>query len=528
MSKINKVVAEKEESRKAIKETVNILGNVVKSTLGPKGSYVMINRGIEGVVITKDGVSVADNIPFRDPIMATAYDIIKQAANKTLDKVKDGTTTSTVFMQYIYNEAIKEIESGRSQYDIASGLKKAADKVIEFLESSKVLVTSEEQLVDIASVSCNNDKELGKIIGETFYKLGPNGMITVENSNTYQTKVEMIEGAQFEQGLMSPYLINQTDRNETILSEPLILLSDKDVNYFKDLIGVLEYAIEKRKNILLVVPEITDSALAMVVANNRNPEIPIKIACVKTPEFGNLRYETLEDLAALTGADVLSENSSFGWEDAAHHLGSAKRAIITMGATTIIEGKKDKDRFQKRLENIEEGLKVYEYPTEKEKLEERKARLTDGIAVIKAGASTDAQLTEMKDRLDDAINATRAAFKSGVLPGGGIIFLKAKKMLEKADVKLNSRDEELGYEVMKRALEQPFRTIAQNAEKNADIIMIGLGEEVSSGYDFKEDIYCDMFEQGVIDPLEVSKVAFINGHSVASMLLRTNNIISLG
>lgn len=511
------------EAKETIKEAVNTMADMVKTSLGPKGNYVIINRGFEGTLPTKDGVSIADAIDSDDVIISSIYNIVRQASQKTVKKVGDGSTTVSVFMQAIYNLGYKNIMAGGNSTDIREGMEIAAKEVYSFLEQNKIEVTKESQLIDIATISCNGDKELGELIGKTFYEIGVNGNIDVYNSSNNKSYVEKVSGAQFDQGFMSPHFITEKESEEAILDNPLIFISDKDIQKWSDIEGILNVALTSERSLLLIVSEIDDRTLNSVIANKTQGIL--KVVIVKCPGFGDHRHNLLEDLSALTGAEVLTDQSTFDFSEVTmEHFGECERVKVSSEDTIITEGMVDEDKLESRLKSIDKQLEKEVNPSVKEKLNERKANLSGGIAVIYCGASTEAELTEKKDRVDDAVHATRAAMQEGIVPGGGSIYLKIPFKGISRDF---NRDVEIGYQIIEEVMSEPLKTILDNAGIKSELIIDKVrNAKINFGYDAKLGVHCNMITNGIIDPAKVSRLAFENGLSIASILLQTNGVIA--
>lgn len=511
------------KAKKTIKKAVNTMANLVKTSLGPKGNYVIINRGFEGTLPTKDGVSIADSVDSDDVIESSVYNIVRQAAKRTVKKVGDGTSNSLVFLQAIYNLGYKNIMAGANSTDLREGMKIASEEVFAFIKEKSIKVTKEKELIDIATISCNNDAELGELIGKTFHKIGVNGNIEVYNSATTKSYVETVSGAQFDQGFMSPHFISEKNKDECLLENPIIFITDKDIQKWADVEPILKVALQEKRSLLIICSEIDDRTLNSVIANKTQGVL--KVCVVRCPGFGDYRYELLEDLSALTGAEVLSQQSTFDFSGISmEHFGESERVKVTKEDTTITEGKVIKEKLSSRLDTIEKQLEKEINPSIMEKLNERKANLSGGIAVIYCGASTDAELTEKKDRVDDAVSATRAAIEEGVIPGGGSMYLKIPFKGISRDF---NRDVEVGYEIIKEVMSEPLKTICSNAGIPSEVILNKVREgKFNFGYDAKELEYCDMIKSGIIDPAKVARLAFENGLSIASILLQTNGVIA--
>lgn len=513
------------EAKQAIKQAVNIMADMVKTSLGPKGNYVIINRGFEGTLPTKDGVSIANEIESEDAIEDSVFNIVRQSSQKMLKKAGDGSTSTLVFLQAIYNLGYKNIMAGANATDLREGMKIASKEVYDFIEKNKTKVTKESELINIATISCNGDEELGKLIGETFYEIGVNGNIDVYNSSSNKSYVEKVSGAQFDQGFISPHFITEKESEEVILDNPLIFISDKDIKKWSDIETILNVALVEKRSLLLIVSEIDDRTLNSVIANKTQGILNVCI--VKCPGFGDHRHNLLEDLSALTGAKVLSEQSSFDFSEVLmEHFGESERVKVSKEDTIITEGLVDENKLKNRLNTIDKQLEKELNPSVKEKLNERKANLSGGIAVIYCGASTEAELTEKKDRVDDAVHATRAAMEEGIVPGGGSIYLKIDFKGVSKDL---NRDVEVGYQIIKEVMSEPLKTILFNAGIKSEVIINKVAnEKINFGYDAKLEEYCDMIQNGIVDPAKVSRLCFENGLSIASILLQTNGIIAKG
>lgn len=508
------------EARDSIKRGVNALADAVKVTLGPKGRNVIIGKSFGGPQITKDGVTVAKEIELEDPLENMGAQMVKEVASKTNDLAGDGTTTATVLAQAIVKEGLKNVAAGANPMDLKAGIDKAVAVITENLnKQSKKVSNSSDMIKQVASISANNDEFIGDLISEAFDKVGKEGVITVEESKGTETYVDVVEGMQFDRGYLSPYFVTDSDKMQTEMESPMILLYDKKVSTMKDLLPILEPVAQQGKSLLIIAEDVDGEALATLVVNKLRGSL--KIAAVKAPGFGDRRKAMLEDIAILTGGTVISEELGFTLENATlEMLGTAETVTIDKDNTTIVKGAGAKKDIKARVNQIKAQIETTTSDYDKEKLQERLAKLAGGVAVLYVGAASEVEMKEKKDRVDDALHATRAAVEEGIVAGGGVALVRAKSVLEKLNA--NSLDEVTGMNIVARAIEAPLRTIVENAGGEGSVVINKVLEgKKNFGYDAKSDEYVDMLNAGIIDPKKVTRVALENAASVAGMILTT-------
>ncbi|MBT4918704.1 MAG: chaperonin GroEL [Flavobacteriaceae bacterium] len=508
------------EARDSIKRGVNALADAVKVTLGPKGRNVIIGKSFGGPQITKDGVTVAKEIELEDPLENMGAQMVKEVASKTNDLAGDGTTTATVLAQAIVNEGLKNVAAGANPMDLKAGIDKAVAVITENLnKQSKKVSNSSDMIKQVASISANNDGLIGDLISEAFDKVGKEGVITVEESKGTETYVDVVEGMQFDRGYLSPYFVTDSEKMQTEMESPMILLYDKKVSTMKDLLPILEPVAQQGKSLLIIAEDVDGEALATLVVNKLRGSL--KIAAVKAPGFGDRRKAMLEDIAILTGGTVISEELGFTLENATlEMLGTAETVTIDKDNTTIVKGAGAKKDIKARVNQIKAQIETTTSDYDKEKLQERLAKLAGGVAVLYVGAASEVEMKEKKDRVDDALHATRAAVEEGIVAGGGVALVRAKSVLEKLNA--NSLDEVTGMNIVARAIEAPLRTIVENAGGEGSVVINKVLEgKKNFGYDAKSDQYVDMLNAGIIDPKKVTRVALENAASVAGMILTT-------
>jgi len=508
------------QAREGLKRGVDALANAVKVTLGPKGRNVIIGKSFGGPQVTKDGVTVAKEIELEDSLENMGAQMVKEVASKTNDLAGDGTTTATILAQSIVNEGLKNVTAGANPMDLKRGLDKAVSAVVENLnKSAKTVGNSSEKIQQIASISANNDNVIGDLITEAFEKVGKEGVITVEEAKGTDTYVDVVEGMQFDRGYLSPYFVTNSEKMESDLENPYILLYDKKISAMKDLLPVLEPVAQSGKPLLVIAEDVDGEALATLVVNKLRGAL--KIAAVKAPGFGDRRKAMLEDIAILTGGTVISEERGFNIENTTiDMLGSAERVTIDKDNTTIVNGAGDKKAIQDRVNQIKTQIETTTSDYDKEKLQERLAKLAGGVAVLYVGAASEVEMKEKKDRVDDALHATRAAVEEGIVAGGGVALIRARNVLDK--IKANNDDELTGIQIIFRALEAPVRTIVANAGGEGSVVVAKIIEGKDGfGYDAKSEQYVDLFDAGIIDPKKVTRVALENAASVAGMILTT-------
>ena len=513
------------EARDQLKKGVDALANAVKVTLGPKGRNVIIEKSFGGPQVTKDGVTVAKEIELEDPLENMGAQMVKEVASKTNDLAGDGTTTATVLAQAMVHEGLKNVAAGANPQDLKNGMDKATAALVKDLEKQTVPVGDDlEKIKQVASISANNDINIGEMIADAFGKVGKDGVITVEEAKGMETYVDVVEGMQFDRGYLSPYFVTNHEKMEVELEKPLILMVDKKISTMKDLLPVLEKSAQTGRPLLIIAEDVEGEALATLVVNKLRGTL--KIAAVKAPGFGDRRKAMLDDIAILTGGTVISEERGFTLENAGlEMLGQADRVTIDKDNTTIVGGAGKKEDVEARIKQIKAQIETTTSDYDKEKLQERLAKLSGGVAVLYVGAPSEVELKEKKDRVEDALNATRAAVEEGIIAGGGVALVRAKKALK--DVKPANKDEETGIKIVERAIEEPLRQIVNNAGKEGAIVAGKVAEgEGDFGYDAKNDAYVNMFKAGIIDPKKVTRVALENANSVSSMILMTEAAVT--
>ncbi|SEV88941.1 chaperonin GroEL [Chryseobacterium wanjuense] len=513
------------ESRDALKRGVDALANAVKVTLGPKGRNVVIEKSFGAPHVTKDGVSVAKEIELEDRVENMGAQMVKEVASKTNDIAGDGTTTATVLAQAIVREGLKNVAAGANPMDLKRGIDKAVTAVVENLKSqSKTVGDSTEMVKQVASVSANNDETIGALIAEAFGKVGKEGVITVEEAKGIDTTVDVVEGMQFDRGYQSPYFVTNPEKMLAELENPYILLVEKKISSMKELLPVLEPIAQGGKSLLIISEEVEGEALATLVVNKLRGSL--KIAAVKAPGFGDRRKAMLEDIAILTGGQVISEEQGFTMENISlDMLGTAEKVSIDKDNTTIVNGGGDESKIKGRVSQIKAQMETSTSDYDKEKLQERLAKLAGGVAVLYVGAASEVEMKEKKDRVDDALHATRAAVEEGIVAGGGVALVRAISALENL-TGINS-DESTGIKIVKRAIEEPLRQIVANAGGEGSVIVAKVAEGSGDfGYNAKTDEYVNMLEEGIIDPTKVTRVALENAASVSGMLLTTECVIT--
>ncbi|GAC1400698.1 MAG: chaperonin GroEL [Pyrinomonadaceae bacterium] len=510
----------REDARRAMMKGVNTLANAVRVTLGPKGRNVVISKNFGSPVITKDGVTVAKEIELEDKYENIGAQMVKEVATKTNDTAGDGTTTATVLAQAIFREGIKNVTAGANPMALQRGIQEGVKIAVAELERMSKNVKSKEDLANVASVSANNDRQLGELISEAMERVGKDGVVTVEESKSLQTELDIVEGMQFDRGYLSPYFVTNPDRMEAVLENPLILLHEKKIASMRELLPVLEAAANQARTLLIISEDIEGDALATLVVNKLRGTI--KVAAVKAPAFGDRRKAILEDIASLTGGKVITEDLGIKLESVTEaDLGSAKRIIIDKDSTTIIEGAGEANQIQARVQTVRRQIEDSTSDYDREKLQERLAKLAGGVAVIRVGAATETELKEKKRRVEDAVNATKAAAQEGIVPGGGVALLRAARVLDKFTDE--SQDVMTGVKILRRALEEPLRRIAENAGVDGAVIIGKLEEKKGShGYNAATGRFEDLVAAGIIDPTKVVRTALQNAASVAGLMLTTD------
>jgi len=514
----------REEARSAMLKGVNTLANAVRVTLGPKGRNVVLGKKYGSPVITKDGVTVAKEIELHDKYENMGAQMVREVAVKTNDTAGDGTTTATVLAQAIFREGVKNVTAGANPMSLQRGIQMATDAVVAELQRISKPVKNKEDLMNVASVSANNDREIGKLISEAMEQVGKDGVVTVEEARTLQTELEIVEGMQFDRGYLSPYFVTNAERMEAVLDEPLILLHEKKISAMRDLLPILEQAAGSGGPLLIVAEDIEGDALATLVVNKLRGTI--KVCAVKAPAFGDRRKAILEDLAILTGARVITEDLGVKLENVQlADLGSAKRVIIDKDNTTVIEGGGERKAIQGRVATIRKQMEDTTSDYDREKLQERLAKLAGGVAVVKVGAATETAMKEIKMRVEDALNATKAAAQEGTVVGGGIALLRAGRVLD--NLSSDELDVQTGINLVRRALEEPLRRIAENAGLDGAVV-VGKVEELKGnrGFNAATGAYEDLVAAGIVDPTKVVRTALQNAASIAGLLLTTDAAIT--
>ena len=513
------------EARNRMKKGVDTLANAVKVTLGPKGRNVVIEKKFGAPAITKDGVTVAKEIELEDPIENMGAQMVKEVASKTADIAGDGTTTATVLAQAIIGEGLKMVAAGANPMDLKRGIDKAVEKVIANLKTQSQTVGSDsEKIQQVAAISANNDETIGKLIAEAFGKVGKEGVITVEEAKGTDTTVDVVEGMQFDRGYISPYFVTNSEKMEAELQNPYILIYDKKISAMKDILHILEKVAQSGRPLLIIAEDLEGEALATLVVNKLRGTI--KVAAVKAPGFGDRRKEMLQDIAILTAGTVVSEEQGYKLENAdLSYLGQAASVTLDKDNTTIVGGNGKKEGITARVNQIKAQIETTTSDYDKEKLQERLAKLAGGVAVLYIGAATEVEMKEKKDRVDDALHATRAAVEEGIVPGGGVAFIRAIESLH--EQKGINPDETTGIAIVRKALEEPIRIITANAGIDGSIVIQKIKESKGDyGFNARTEVYENLFAAGVIDPTKVTRVALENAASIAGMLLTTECVVA--
>ena len=508
------------EARDGLKRGVDALANAVKVTLGPKGRNVIIGKSFGGPNVTKDGVTVAKEIELKDPLENMGAQMVKEVASKTNDLAGDGTTTATVLAQAIVKEGLKNVAAGANPMDLKRGIDKAVEAIVgDLAKQAQVVGSDSEKIKQIASISANNDEVIGTLIASAFAKVGKEGVITVEEAKGTETYVDVVEGMQFDRGYLSPYFVTNAEKMNVELESPYILLYDKKVSSLKELLPILEPIAQSGKPLLIIAEDVDGEALSTLVVNKLRGAL--KIAAVKAPGFGDRRKAMLEDIAILTGGTVIAEESGYTLENATlEMLGTAEKVTIDKDNTTIVNGAGAADMIKNRVNQIKSQMETTTSDYDKEKLQERLAKLAGGVAVLYVGAASEVEMKEKKDRVDDALHATRAAVEEGIVAGGGVALLRAKSAL--AALKADNADEATGIQIISRAVEAPLRTIVENAGLEGSVVVAKVADGKDDfGYNAKTDEYVNMLKAGIIDPKKVTRVALENAASVAGMILTT-------
>ena len=513
------------EARELLKEGVDALSNAVKVTLGPKGRNVIIDKKFGAPQVTKDGVTVAKEVELEDTIANMGAQMVKEVASKTNDDAGDGTTTATVLAQAIIGVGIKNVTAGANPMDLKRGIDKAVEAVVASLKKQSQNVGANfEKIEQVGTISANNDNYIGKLIAEAMSKVNKEGVITVEEAKGTETHVEVVEGMQFDRGYISPYFMTDSEKMEAVMEKPYILITDKKISTMKEIMGILEPVAQNGRALVIIAEDVDGEALAALVVNKLRGTL--KIAAVKAPGFGDRRKEMLEDIAILTGGTVISEDKGLKLDQATlDMLGSAEKVSINKENTTIVNGSGKKDAIQARIGQIRKQIELSTSDYDKEKLQERLAKLAGGVAVLYVGAATEVEMKEKKDRVEDALAATRAAVEEGIIPGGGVAYIRASEVLAK--LKGDNDDETTGIQIVKRAIEEPLRQIVANAGGEGSVVVNKVKEGKGAfGYNARADVYEDMFKAGIIDPTKVARVALENAASIAAMFLTTECVLS--
>ena len=512
------------EARDKIKRGVDTLADAVKVTLGPRGRNVVIDKKFGSPTITKDGVTVAKEIDLKDAMENMGAQLVKEVASKTADSAGDGTTTATVLAQSIYSIGVKNVAAGANPMDLKRGIEKAVQAVTQNLETQRKNISTSKEIAQVATISANHDEEIGNMIAEAMEKVGKEGVITVEEARGTETEVKTVEGMQFDRGYLSPYFVTNTEKMEVEMERPFILISEKKVSSMKELLPVLEQVAQTGRPLVIIAEDVDGEALATLVVNKIRGAL--KVAAVKAPGFGDRRKAMLEDIAILTGGTVISEERGFKLENATlDYLGNSEKVLIDKDNTTIVNGNGSAEEIQGRVNQIKAQIENTTSDYDREKLQERLAKLSGGVAILYIGAATEVEMKEKKDRVDDALHATRAAVEEGIVAGGGVALIRAIASLE--GLKGRNEDETTGINIIRAALESPLRTIVANAGGEGSVVVQKVKEgEGGFGYNAKDNIYEDLLAAGIIDPKKVTRLALENAASIASLLLTTECVIA--
>jgi chaperonin GroEL len=511
------------ESRAKLKKGIDQLADAVAITLGPKGRNVVIDKKFGSPTVTKDGVTVAKEVELSDPVENLGAQLVKEVATKTSDLAGDGTTTATVLAQAIFREGLKNVTAGANPMELKRGIDRAVEAVVEQLRSISVPSAGRKEIAQVGTISANNDKEIGNLIAEAMGKVGKDGVITVEEAKGLETTLETVDGTQFDRGYLSPYFVTDAEKMEAVLEDPYVLIHDKKISSMKELLPVLEQGAQTGKPLLIIAEDVEGEALATLVVNKLRGTL--KVVAVKAPGFGDRRKEMLRDVAILTGGQVISDELGLKLENATlDDLGRAKRVVIDKDNTTIIDGKGKPEDVQGRITELRGGIEKSTSDYDREKLQERLAKLAGGVAIINVGAATETEMKEKKARVEDALHATRAAVEEGIVAGGGVALLRAQSALDRIK---GTEDEKTGVEIIRRALEEPIRLIAENAGAEGSIVVsrVKQSKEKNFGYNAATDMYEDLVKAGVIDPTKVTRTALQNAASIAGLLLTTECVL---
>ncbi|HMI57660.1 MAG TPA: chaperonin GroEL [Gemmatimonadaceae bacterium] len=512
------------EARAALKRGVDQLAEAVKVTLGPKGRNVVIDKKFGAPTVTKDGVTVAKEIELSDPLENMGAQMVKEVATKTSDIAGDGTTTATVLAQAIFREGLKNVTAGSNPMALKRGIDRAVAAVVEELKRISVPTAGKKEIAQVGAISANNDKEIGDLIAEAMEKVGKDGVITVEEARGLETTLETVDGMQFDRGYLSPYFVTDPEKMESVLEDGLILIHDKKISSMKDLLPVLEKVAQMGKPLLIIAEDVEGEALATLVVNKLRGTL--RVSAVKAPGFGDRRKAMLQDIAVITGGQVISDEVGLKLENAqVTDLGKAKRIVVDKDNTTLIDGAGEEAAIKGRIAEIRAAIDKATSDYDKEKLQERLAKISGGVAVINVGAATEAEMKEKKARVEDALHATRAAVEEGIVPGGGVALIRAQKVLK--SLKLEDAEEQIGVDIIRKAIEEPLRMIVQNAGGEGSIVLekVRSSKDDKFGYNALTDVYEDLVASGVIDPTKVTRTALQNAASIAGLLLTTEAII---
>ena len=519
---MSKLIKSGEEARKALEAGVNVLADTVKVTLGPKGRNVVLDKKFGAPLITNDGVTIAKEIELDDPFENMGAQLVREVSTKTNDVAGDGTTTATLLAQAMVREGLKNLAAGANPVVMKKGMAKAVETAVSAIKANSQKVNGTDDIARVGTVS-SGDEFIGKLIAEAMEKVSADGVITIEESKTAETYSEVVEGMQFDRGYISPYFMTDSEKMEAVMEKPLILITDKKVSTMKEIMGVLEPAAQNGRALVIIAEDVDGEALAALVVNKLRGTL--KIAAVKAPGFGDRRKEMLEDIAILTGGTVISEEKGIRLDQATlDMLGSAEKVIVNKENTTIVNGTGDKKAIADRVAQIRKQMEISTSDYDKEKLAERLAKLAGGVAVLYVGAASEVEMKEKKDRVDDALAATRAAVEEGIIPGGGVAYIRAVEALEK--LKGDNEDETTGIQIVKRAIEEPLRQIVSNAGGEGSVVVANVKNGKGAyGYNARADKYEDMFKAGIIDPTKVARVALENAASIAAMFLTTECVL---
>jgi len=519
-----KQIAFAEEARSSIKKGVDLLAEAVKVTLGPRGRNVVLDKKFGAPTVTKDGVTVAKEIELAEPYENMGAQMVREVASKTSDVAGDGTTTATILTQAIYKEGLKNVTAGRNPMSLKRGIDKAVDEIVKELEKLSLPTKGKKEIAQVASVAANNDTTIGDLIADAMEKVGKDGVITVEEAKSMDTTLDLVEGMQFDRGYLSPYFVTDAERMECVLEDPYILIHEKKISIMKDMIPLLEKVMQQGRSLLIIAEDVEGEALATLVVNKIRGTL--RCAAVKAPGYGDRRKAMLGDIAVLTGGRMISEELGIKLEGISlSDLGQAKRVVIDKDDTTIVEGVGSKEDIQGRITQIRNQIEETTSDYDREKLQERLAKLAGGVAVINVGAATEVEMKEKKARVEDAMHTTRAAVEEGILPGGGVAFLRAIPVLDK--LKLDDPDEQVGVDIVKRALEEPARQIAENAGMEGSVVVDRIKKEAQNiGYDALVGEYRDLVEAGVVDAKKVMRLALQNASSVAGLMVTTEALVA--